>query len=109
MFHNVERDFNDKLYIGIYYEQTTNYYTITIESKNYTLPDLADMLKSALNLVDPTHVLFEVYAFADAVILSIEWVDQRVDPLDVITITILDDNELSAGLIITLLSLNQNQ
>jgi hypothetical protein len=97
MFYNVQRDVNDKLYIGIYYSSITNYYTITLDENNYTLTDLADTINSPLNLLDPTNVLFNVYGLSEVMKLSIEILDQRVDPLDVVTIIVFDDNELKEG------------
>jgi hypothetical protein len=97
MFYNVQEGVNDKLYIGVFHSGTTNYYTITLAEQNYDILDLGSTILTALNLLDPTNILFAGGGSTEDLKLTFQILDQRVSPPDEATFIFYDNNELESG------------
>jgi len=75
-FYNVSKDVNDKLYIGIFHDAVTNYYTITLDEMNYSLVDLAGALLDKLNLLE-ANITFVGGSDPDTFRMCVQIVDTR--------------------------------
>ena len=94
----IQKDVNDKLYFGVFYNNNVVWKTITFTEQSYTLSYFANQLKTLMNLeLNNNEAEFVVNYNNDKLTISISLKDKRFIKVDPMTWQIFTDDNLRQG------------
>ena len=94
-FKHIQKDVNDKLCVGAFYNDTTYYHVLTFPDQNYSLETFGIVMQELLRTTQgASTILYNVVTDPNKMNLVISIVDQRVTKPDVARFNIYTDFEL---------------